>query len=138
MCDNKFSWKKRAKSFVFAFAGIKIVLKNEHNAWIHLLIASLVLIFGLIFNLSSLEWVAILLCIGIVFMAEAFNTSIETLADSIVFRPQKIIVKKHRQKSIDKNELCVSVDSKSKMQISVLIIDVFGRYSYKIHNVSML
>lgn len=83
MCDNKFSWKKRAKSFVFAFAGIKIVLKNEHNAWIHLLIASLVLIFGLIFNLSSLEWVAILLCIGIVFMAEAFNTSIETLADRV-------------------------------------------------------
>ena len=60
---------------------------------------------------------------------------IDTSYNSIVFRPQKIIVKKHRQKSIDKNELCVSVDSKSKMQISVLIIDVFGRYSYKILNV---
>lgn len=60
---------------------------------------------------------------------------IDTSYNSIVFRPQKIIVKKHRQKSIDKNELCVSVDSKSKMQISVLIIDIFGRYSYKILNV---
>ena len=60
---------------------------------------------------------------------------IDTSYNSIVFRPQKIIVKKHRQKSIDKNELCVSVDSKSKIQMSVLIIDVFGRYSYKILNV---
>lgn len=83
MSEKKFSWKKRAKSFQFAFAGIKMLLRNEHNAWIHSVTALLVLVFGFIFQLSPLEWVAVFLCIGIVLMAEAFNTSIEALADRV-------------------------------------------------------
>ena len=78
MSNKKFSWKKRALSFVYAFEGIKTLLKNEHNAWIHTVIAILVVIFGFIFQLSSLEWIAIILCIGIVLMAEAFNTRISS------------------------------------------------------------
>ncbi len=94
MIDNKkFSWRKRAKSFVYAFAGIKMLLKNEHNAWIHSAIAVCVIICGFLFNLSSYEWIHIIICIGIVLMAEAFNTAIETLADKVNPEQDPIIKK---------------------------------------------
>lgn len=80
---NGFSLKKRFKSFKYAFKGIGYFLKGEHNAYIHLTIAALVILFGIIFKLSPTEWMMVAFAIGLVMMAEGMNTAIEYLANSI-------------------------------------------------------
>jgi len=80
---EKFSWKKRAKSFSYAFAGIVRLLRCEHNARIHVVAAIAVAGCGWWLGLSAMEWVAISLCIGGVFVAEAVNSAVETLADRV-------------------------------------------------------
>lgn len=81
--DEKFSIKKRAKSFGYAFSGLKILISEEHNARIHLVVSILVVTLGFYLNISSLEWVALILCIGFVFVLEIINSSIENIADFI-------------------------------------------------------
>ena len=56
---------------------------------------------------------------------------IDSSCNGLFFKPEKIVIKKHKNDSINKSDLCVSLDMKSKNHISILIIDVFGRYSYK-------
>lgn len=80
---SKFSISSRKKSFGFAFNGLKLFFRTQHNSWIHLLAAVLVIIAGIIFNLSIGEWCLISLAIGLVILAEAFNTSIEFLTDLV-------------------------------------------------------
>ena len=75
--------KRLLKSFGFAWQGIKAVFTSEPNMRIHAVVALLVLIFGFIFSISSTEWIAIVICIGLVFSAEMFNTAFETLVDKV-------------------------------------------------------
>ena len=81
--NNHFSWKNRLLSFKYAFNGIALLVRNEHNAWIHCFAAVSVVICGFIFNLKPLEWIVIVLAIGMVLAAEAFNSAIEALADVV-------------------------------------------------------
>ena len=83
MKEKRFSLKKRLNSFKYAFQGIGYLFKNEHNAWIHLFITVCVIIAGLLLHISLSEWIAIIITIGMVLAAEAFNTAIEALADVI-------------------------------------------------------
>lgn len=80
---RKFSLRKRLKSFVFAFAGLNILQKEEHNFRIHLAAAIMVIAAGFIFGISLFEWIAIILAIGFVFVVEIFNTAIENITDFI-------------------------------------------------------
>lgn len=75
--------EKRKKAFGYAFKGIAELFKNEAHARIHVVAAILVTIFGFIFQIERWEWAVITLCIGGVFMAEAFNSAIERLADKV-------------------------------------------------------
>ena len=81
--NQKFSIKKRLHSFKYAFNGLKILIKEEHNARIHIVATVLVIISGLIFKISHLEWIAVIFAIGLVLAAEILNTSIENLADFV-------------------------------------------------------
>ena len=74
---------KRGRSFVYAWQGIVSLFGNEPNARIHLCVALLVVAAGFFFNISASEWCLVTLCIGGVFMAEAFNTAIEKLCDKV-------------------------------------------------------
>lgn len=80
---EKFSFKKRIKSFAYAFNGLWILIRDEHNARIHLFIAILTIFAGFYFSISYIEWLILLLTIGFVFVAEFFNSAIEALADKI-------------------------------------------------------
>ncbi len=80
---KKFSLKKRAKSFTYAFAGVKLLLKEEHNALIHLFATVLAISLGVFLKISSIEWMFVLVSIGLVFSAELFNTAIEHLCNYI-------------------------------------------------------
>lgn len=75
--------KKRIKSFGYAGRGICIVFGTETNMKIHMCIAILVLFSGYIFKINTTEWIACLLCIGLVFGMEMVNTSIENIVDLV-------------------------------------------------------
>ena len=77
-----FSSQKRLQSFVYAYRGILYLLRTQHNTWIHLGFTLIAILLGICLSITQFEWIAILLCIGIVFAAETFNTSIELLCDA--------------------------------------------------------
>lgn len=81
--ESKFSWKKRAKAFTYAWQGLKALLKYEHNARIHMVVAVLAILAGIVFGISPVEWCLIVVCIGLVISAEALNSAVEALADKI-------------------------------------------------------
>lgn len=83
MNSNKFSLKSRLGSFKFAFRGLWSLLKNEHNSRIHLIAAIAAICAGIILKVSIIEWSVLTLVIGIVFLTELLNSSLEKLADII-------------------------------------------------------
>lgn len=81
--QEKFSIAKRLKSFAYAFNGLRILFREEHNSRIHLFATVCVIVAGVLLKLSILEWVAIAFAVGLVFSGEIFNSSIEDLADVV-------------------------------------------------------
>ena len=83
MKEEKFSIMNRLRSFIPAFNGLKILIKEEHNSRIHLLAAILVLIASIIFKISAIEWIAAIFAAGLVFVSEIINSAIENITDFI-------------------------------------------------------
>lgn len=79
--ELKLDKKRLTNSFKYAFEGILQAYVGEQNLKIHTVIAILVIIFGFILKISYTEWLVCLVLIGLVLMAEFFNTSIEYLVD---------------------------------------------------------
>lgn len=78
-----FSPHRLVRSFGFAARGICVLFKYTPNARIHLFALLLVVSAGLFFSLTRIEWVVLVLCFAIVLSAEAFNSSLEKLADKL-------------------------------------------------------
>ncbi|MCL1855333.1 MAG: diacylglycerol kinase family protein [Clostridia bacterium] len=70
-------------SFRFALEGIAEGLRTERNMVIHVGIMALVIVFGALLALSPLEWMLCVLLFGLVFMAELFNTAVETVVNMV-------------------------------------------------------
>jgi len=81
--SKKFSATSRLKSFQYAFNGLASAFRQEHNLWIHTLAAIAAITMGWILNISTGEWMVIILVIGGVFIAELFNSAIESLVDIV-------------------------------------------------------
>lgn len=81
--SEKFSFKKRLKSFSFAFNGLKNLLQKEHNSRAHLIALIIVICLGFYFQIEPIEWMAVVIVSGFVIAAELLNTSIERLADVV-------------------------------------------------------
>ena len=74
-------FSREAASFACAFRGIASLLKSEVHARIHLAATIAVLILGWWREITRGEWLAVILAIGLVWVAEALNTAIEYVAD---------------------------------------------------------
>ena len=83
MKSNKFSIKKRALSFKYAFNGIRLLFLEEHNSRIHAVAAICAIGAGIILKIVVFEWIALSFAIGFVFVVEIINSSIENTADLI-------------------------------------------------------
>lgn len=81
MSRKKFSWKDRIRSFSYAWAGVKEAFQTEHNTWIHLFLTALAVLLGAVFRITPGEWLALIIVIALVWMAELFNTCIEKIMD---------------------------------------------------------
>ena len=71
----------RIAAFGHAFRGWGYVLKTQHNAWIHSVAATIVIVLGLWLGLPPRDWAMLVLAIAMVFTAEFINTSIEAVVD---------------------------------------------------------
>ncbi|MBS1917621.1 MAG: diacylglycerol kinase family protein [Bacteroidetes bacterium] len=81
--SEKFSIKKRIRSFRYAFSGIGKFLLSEHNARLHLAATILVLTVSLLLKISRIEMLAIVGMVALVWVAEMFNTCVEKIMDCI-------------------------------------------------------
>lgn len=77
------SKKRLLNSFKYAIEGIKTAYKEEQNLRLHTISAILVVLLGILFKLSIIELSICLILIGLVLMAEFFNTAIENMVDMI-------------------------------------------------------
>lgn len=75
--------KKHAVSFKYALKGLYFVLSGQTNFKIHLAAAILVVLFGLYFGLSQVEWLVLTLTIFLVLICEALNTALELVTDGL-------------------------------------------------------
>lgn len=71
------------KRFKYAFEGLFYLLKKDKNIRLHLLFFCILLFFAFFFKLSTLEWLVILICAGVVFALEIINTVLEELCDFV-------------------------------------------------------
>jgi diacylglycerol kinase (ATP) len=91
--SEPFSVATRLRSFGFAFAGLVTLLREQHNARLHLLatVAVVVLAFGL--GVSRTHWLVLLLTMAVVWLAEALNSALEYLCDAAVPQQHELIRK---------------------------------------------
>ena len=87
----QFSVAARARSFRFAARGVVVLLRSQHNAWIHAAASVAVVGLGLFVGLSRLEWCLVVLAMTAVWTAEAVNTAFEALCDVASPEPHPVV-----------------------------------------------
>ncbi|MCY1127734.1 diacylglycerol kinase family protein [Frigidibacter sp. RF13] len=75
--------RDRLRSVGFALAGLAFVLRTQHNAWVHLMAAAVVVILGFFVGLDRADWLWIVTAIALVWFAEVMNTGFEYLCDVV-------------------------------------------------------
>ena len=81
--DNKRKWKNRdlVSSLEFALTGILTAFKEERNMRKHAVTALVVILAGLVFQVSRIEWLFLLMSIFLVVSFEIINSAIENVVD---------------------------------------------------------
>lgn len=74
--------KQLLAKFSYAFRGIGLALKDK-SVIVQVVIMVLALVFFSFFDLSLIEWCVLLMCCGMVIVAEMFNTVIERMMNFI-------------------------------------------------------
>jgi diacylglycerol kinase (ATP) len=91
--DKSFSVAARIRSVRYALAGLWLMLKTQHNAWVHFAATVAVCIVGIYYRVSAEDWRWLVVAIVMVWIAEALNTAFEHLCD--VVSPEFHISVKH-------------------------------------------
>ncbi len=71
------------KSFLFAIQGFRTAIATERNIKVMLAVGACAVVAGLALQLDLLSWAIVLLCCGVVIMAELMNTAVETVVDLV-------------------------------------------------------
>ena len=79
--NERFSITGRIRSARYALRGLGLMLRSQHNAWLHATATGGVVAAGVLFGLSANEWCWLVLAIMAVWTSEALNTALEFLAD---------------------------------------------------------
>ncbi len=74
----------RVKSFKVAGSGLRHAFLTQTNFQIQLSIGIVVLILAFAFRFSRMEWLVLILTIGLVLLAELLNTVVEVVVDLAV------------------------------------------------------
>jgi diacylglycerol kinase len=71
------------RSLCIAWNGIRVLLRTQRNARIHLTSTLLVTLAGLACHLPGTQWALLFLAMGLVWTAEGLNTAVEFLTDLV-------------------------------------------------------
>jgi len=91
--SEQFSVRSRIHSMQFAFNGLKILWREQHNARVHLIATIAVVLVAVLLKISAIQWVMLLLLIAMVWIAEALNSAVEYLCDRITTEQDPLIGK---------------------------------------------
>ena len=80
-------------SFKYAIEGIITSIIEEKNIKIHILAIFVTILMGIIYKISTMEWIICILLFGLVISAEIINTAIENAVD-LVTDEKNILAKK--------------------------------------------
>jgi diacylglycerol kinase (ATP) len=83
MKQQEFSLRARLRSFRFAWDGIASFFQREHNAWLHFMATIAVFTTAVLVGVTKTELLALIFAIGLVWIAEMFNTCIERVMDFV-------------------------------------------------------
>lgn len=75
------AWVKFLAGFEYAFSGLWYALRTQRNVRVHVGIATLVIIAGIVLRISAVEFAILFITISSVFTAEMFNTVFELCVD---------------------------------------------------------
>ena len=78
-----FSIRTRLKSFTYAGRGLRWLVQDEHNAWLHLVASVTVIVAGIALHISLSDWRWLVFAIALVWVTEAMNTAFEELCDRV-------------------------------------------------------
>lgn len=78
--------KRIAKSFLYAFRGLIKTFHEEQNFKIQSVVAIIILALGFYFEISRMEWIFLVLVIGLVLLMEVLNSAVERIVD--VLKPR--------------------------------------------------
>lgn len=73
--------RTRRKSFAWAINGLIYAFKTQPNIWGHAIATILVVVVSIWLQISRFEWIAIIMAIGLVWVAELMNTVAETIVN---------------------------------------------------------
>ena len=73
--------KRQVKSYRYAAKGVKYTLTTQVNIWIHLLIATVVLVLAYLLHFTTNQFLILIVTIGFVVVAELYNTAIEEMTN---------------------------------------------------------
>lgn len=71
------------RAFACAFGGIAHAFREGRNFKIECVFAVLAIVLGIAFSNSLPEWLAVIICIGLVLGAECANTALEAVVDLV-------------------------------------------------------
>src|SRR3990167_6269503 len=111
------------KSYGYALKGLIKTFREEQNLKIQTLASLMVLILGLYFNISRLEWAILILVICLVLIAEITNSAVERITD--VLKPR---INTYVKEIKDIMAAAVLLSSIAAMAVGLLI---FLPYVYK-------
>ncbi len=75
--------KRFFASFKYSFEGLKYAYKYEQSVLIHFIWTVIAIILGIVFNISTIEWIVVIFVLGLLLSLELINTAIEAIVDMI-------------------------------------------------------
>lgn len=79
------------KSIKYAFEGLLHVVKTQNNARFHLLATIIMVSICIWLKINPVEWCLLLVAIALVWIAECFNTTLESFFDLVNPEPHPLV-----------------------------------------------
>ena len=76
-------WRGRVLSLSAAVQGVAYVIRTQPNVWIELAALTVVMVAGVWFQISPVEWAVLGLTVALILALEAVNTAVETVVDLV-------------------------------------------------------
>jgi diacylglycerol kinase len=123
--ENKYKSKNIFYSFKYAFEGLLYGFRTARNLLVDLFVSIAVMIFGIILGLSTIEWIIIVLCFGLVISLELCNSAIEEVVDMFT---QEYNIRAKRAKDLAAGAVLFSALMTAIVGIIIFIPKIIGLF----------